>query len=95
MAAKIGRSQLFLALAIGVLPWAGGLLVTVTGNIGWLAVAGVLICVASTTGAYVMGKADDPVRAKYMLIVNSLLFGTYFVFSAVVIRYVFLRGSIR
>jgi phosphate starvation-inducible membrane PsiE len=95
MAAKIGRSQIFLALATGVLPWAGGLLVTVTSNILWLAVAGVLICGASTTGAYLMRKTSDPVRAKYMLIVDAMLFGIYFVFSAVVIRYVFLRGSMR
>jgi len=91
MAAKIGRTQLLLALATGVLPWVGGLLVTVTSNIRWLAVGGVLICIVSTTGAHLMRKASDPGYAKYMLIVDPLLFGTYFVFSAVIIRYVFLR----
>jgi hypothetical protein len=87
------KSTRFKVLAIfsGLLPWFGGLLVTLTRSIFWLALAGVLICVLSSTGAYLMRKSRDPVSAKHWLIVEPVLFGSYYLFAVVLIRYVFLR----
>jgi hypothetical protein len=82
---------MLLALFSGLLPWFAGLLVIATRNLLWLAVAGVLVCVLSTTGAYLLRKSRDPVSAKSWLIAEPILFGCYYVFSAVLIRYVFLR----
>jgi hypothetical protein len=83
--------MIFVAIFSGLLPWFAGLLVIVTGNILWLAIAGVLVCVLSTTGAYLVRKSRDPVSAQHWLIAEPFLFGCYYVFSAVLVRYVFLR----
>ena len=56
-----------------------------------MAFAGVVICVVSTAGHYMVRKASDPAYAKSRLIVDPILFATEFVFSAVIVRYVFLR----
>lgn len=84
-------SSMLLALFSGLLPWFAGLLVIATRNILWLAVAGVLVCVASTTGAYLLRRSNGRGDAKQWLIAEPFLFGCYYVFSAVLIRYVFLR----
>jgi hypothetical protein len=87
---KSNRLKL-LAILSGLLPYVGGFLVLITRNILWLAFAGVLICGVSTTGAYIVRRSRDPVSAKYWLLVEPILFGTYFVFVAVTIRYMFLH----
>jgi hypothetical protein len=91
MPPKPTRSQLIVALSFGFLPYIGGSLVIVTRNIIRLTIAGVLICIASTTAAYMLRRIADPVSAKARLIVDPMLYGTEFVFTAVLIRYVFLR----
>jgi len=85
------RPELSLAIFAGVLPYLGGLLVTLTRNILWLTLAGALICVISTTGAYLVRKSRDPVGAKQRLIIDPSLYGFEFVFTVVLIRYVFLH----
>jgi hypothetical protein len=90
-APKRTRSQLFLTIFSGLLPYFGGLLMTLTRNIGWLAFAGALICVVSTSGAYFVRKYRDPVSAKQRLIIDPMLYGFEFVLTAVLIRYVFMR----
>jgi len=91
MASKPTRTQIIVALSFGLLPYIGGLLVILTRNIFWLTVAGALICIASTSGHYFMRKISDPVYAKHRLIVDPILFGCEFVFTAVLIRYLFMR----
>jgi hypothetical protein len=73
------------------LPWFGGLLVTVTRSVFWLAIVGVLICILSSTGAYLVRKSGNPQSAKHWLIIEPMLFGCYYLFAVVLIRYVFLR----
>jgi hypothetical protein len=85
------RSQLLLTLLGGLLPYLGGLLVIATRSIQWLAFAGALICVLWTSLAYHMRKYRDPVSAKQILLVDPMLYGFEFVFTAVVIRFVFKR----
>jgi hypothetical protein len=80
-----------LAIISGLLPWFGGLLVTLTRSVARLALAGVLICLLSSTGAYLLRKSRDPVSAKHWLIVEPLLFGCYYLFAVALVRYVFLR----
>lgn len=58
---------------------------TLTRRIGWLALAGVAISVISTSAAYGLRKSTDPVRAKKRLIVDLLLYGFEFAFTAIVI----------
>jgi len=91
--AKPSRPTRFWLLAIfsGVLPWFGGLLVMLTSSVLWLALAGVLISVVSSTGAYLLRRSRDPVGAKQWLIVEPMLFGCYYVVAAVLVRYMFLR----
>jgi hypothetical protein len=87
---RLRRSAL-LALTIGLLPWSTGLLVTVTRNILCLAVAGVLVSSSCSVGMYWLRKSYGRADAKQWLIIEPLLFGCYFVVSAVLINYVFLR----
>ncbi len=82
---------MFLALFSGLLPWASGLLVVLTSDIRWLVLAGVLVSAASSAGMYLLRKSRDSVAAKHWLIVEPMLFGCYYVVSAVLIRYVFIR----
>lgn len=89
--ARYTRSQSLLAIVPGLLPYLGGLLVTVTRNVGWLAFAGALICVVSTSGAYFVRKYRDPVSAKQRLIVDPMLYGFEFIFTAILIRYMFMH----
>jgi hypothetical protein len=77
--------KVFVAISCGLLPYAGGLLVTLTRRIGWLALAGVAISVISTSAAYVLRKTIDPVRAKKRLKVDPLLYGFEFAFTAILI----------
>jgi len=91
MALKPTGSQVIVALSFGLLPYIGGLLVILTRNILWLAVAGALICIASTTAHYFTRKIIDPVYAKHRLIVDPILFGSEFVFTVVIIRYLFMH----
>src|SRR5512147_180695 len=79
------------ALFAGLLPYLGGTLVVWTRNLVWLAIAGGVICVISTTGAYLERRTRNPVYAKHRLIIDPMLYGFEFVFTAVLIRYVFLR----
>ena len=87
---KSTRSKL-LAVFSGLLPWSGGLLATLTRSVLWLVLAGVLICVASSTGTYLLRKSRDPVSAKHWLIAEPLLFGSYYLLAVDVVHYVFLR----
>jgi hypothetical protein len=96
MANQTGRSnatrlQLLLAISCGPLPYLGGFLVTLTRHIGWLAFAGAVIVFLSTSAAYLLRKSRDPVTAKQRLVIDPLLYGFEFVFTAVVIRYLFMR----
>lgn len=84
-------SSVLLALFSGLLPWFAGLLVIVTRNILWLAVAGVLVVVLSTTGMYLVRNSHGRGDAKQWLIAEPFLFGCYFAVSAVLIHYVLLR----
>jgi hypothetical protein len=88
---KAARLQQFVAISSGLLPYLGGLPVIVTRQIGWLAFAGAVICVISTSVAYVLRKSIDAVAAKQRLLIDPLLYGFEFVFSAMLIRYVFMR----
>jgi|SRR5208282_1810335 uncharacterized membrane protein len=80
-----------LALFSGLLPWFAGLLVIATRNILSLAVAGVLVCFLSTTGAYLLRKSQGRGDAKQWLIAEPFLFGCYYAVSAVLIHYVLLH----
>jgi hypothetical protein len=77
--------KVFVAISSGLLPYVGGLLVTLTRRIGWLALAGVAISVISTSSAYALRKSTDPVRAKKRLKIDPLLYGSEFAFTAVLI----------
>jgi hypothetical protein len=81
----------FGAIFCGLLPYLGGLLVILTRQIGWLALTGAAICVISTSTAYTLRKSTNPVRAKQRLMVDPLLYGFEFAFTAALIRYVFMR----
>ena len=85
------RGLLFVAAVCGLLPWFGGLLIVATRSIPWLAVAGVVITAFSTTGAYFVRKSRDPVSAKHWLIAEPMLFGCYYLFALVLVRYIVLR----
>lgn len=93
MASKSTRSQIVAALSFGLLPYIGGLLVIITRNILWLTVAGAVICIASTTGHYLLRKITDPVYARHRLIADPILFGSEFAFTAILVRYVFMRSG--
>ena len=88
---KATRREMFMALSFGLLPYLGGLLVIWTRQVGWLALEGALICVVSTSGAYILRKSADSETAKQRLIIDPMLYGFEFAFTAVLIRYVFLR----
>src|SRR5947209_4795453 len=88
---KANRFQRFAAISCGLLPYLGASLVTVTREIGWLAIAGAAICVVSTSGAYALRKSADAVTAKHRLMIDPLLYGSEFVLTAVLIRYVLMR----
>jgi hypothetical protein len=89
---KATRLQVFVAICAALLPYVGGgVLVTLTRGIGWLALAGAAICVISTSAAYALRKSTDPVRAKKRLIIDPLLYGFEFAFTAALIRYGFMR----
>jgi hypothetical protein len=79
------------ALLTGFLPYLGGLLVMLTRNLLWLAIAGAFIVGISTVAAYFVRRSLDSANAKTMLLVEPLLFGIYYVFACVIVRYVFLR----
>jgi hypothetical protein len=88
---KPSRLHLTAAICCGLLPYLGGLLVTLTRQIGLLAVAGVAIAAISTSGAYFLRKSADAVTAKQRLMIDPLLYGSEFVLTAVLIRFVFMR----
>jgi Na+-transporting NADH:ubiquinone oxidoreductase subunit NqrB len=89
---KASRSQLFLGFFSGLVPYlGGGLLATLTWHARWLAFVGVVICVFSTSTAYVLRKSRDPIQARQRLIIDPFLYGLGFVLSAVVIGYLFIR----
>jgi hypothetical protein len=88
---KPTRTQVFVAIVCGLLPYLGGVLVTLTRRIGWLALAGAAICVISTSAAYTLRKSTNPVKARQRLLVDPLLYGFEFAFTAVLIRYAFMQ----
>ena len=89
---KYGRKRLLLVLFSGLLPYFGAAtLVVLTRSLPLLAVACGLICVVSTMGAYLERRTRDRVYAKHRLIIDPMLYGFEFVFTAVLIRYVFLQ----
>jgi hypothetical protein len=84
--------QVFVVLFAGLLPYVGGgLLLTLTRGIGWLALGGAAICVISTSAAYAIRKSTDPIRARRRLMIDPVLYGSEFAFTAVLIHYVFMR----
>ena len=85
--------KVFVAISCGLLPYVGGLLVTLTRRIGWLALAGVAISVISTSAAYALRKSTDPVRAKKRLRVDPLLYGFEFASTAILIYCVLTRTT--
>jgi hypothetical protein len=88
---KATRFQVLVAICCALLPYLGGLLVTLTQRIGWLVLAGAAICLTSTSAAYALRKSTDPVRAKQRLMVDALLYGLEFAFTSALIRYGFMR----
>lgn len=72
-----------LAVSCGLLPYVGGLLVTLTRNIGWLVLAGVAISLISTSTVYALRKSTDPVKAKKRLNIDPLLYGFEFALTAI------------
>jgi hypothetical protein len=89
--AKGCKSRAALAICLALLPYFGGLLVIVTRDVGWLALAGAAICALCTCGAYFAGKRRNPALAKLRLMVDPILYSCEFLVTAVVIRYVFMR----
>jgi hypothetical protein len=81
--------EVFVAISCGLLPYAGGLLVILTQRIGWLILAGVAISVVSTSTAYALRKSTDPVKAQKRLKIDSLLYGSEFAFTAILVYSVF------
>lgn len=90
-AANHTRLQVFLAIISGLFPYFAGLLVLATRNIGWLTLWGALVCIASTSGRYFIGKHRDPVTAKQRLLIDPMLCGFEFALTAVLIRHVVIR----
>lgn len=88
---NILRADLLLGICVALLPYGGGFLVIGTRNIGSLALAGAVICVLCTSAAYFVRRQRDPVRAKHRLIVDPILYGFEFAFTAIVIRYMFMH----
>lgn len=88
---KPTSTQVFGAIFSGLLPYLGGLLVITTRRIGWLVPAGAAICVISTSAAYTLRKSTNPVTAKQRLMVDPLLYGFEFAFTAALIGYVFMQ----
>jgi hypothetical protein len=88
---KPTRAEVFVAIFCGLLPYLGALLVILTRRISWLVLAGAAICVISTSAAYTLRKSTNPVAAKQRLMVDPLLYGFEFAFTAVLIRFVFMR----
>jgi hypothetical protein len=86
---------MLVVICCGLLPYLGGLLVTFTQRIGWLVLAGAAICLTSTSAVYALRKSTDPVRAKQRLMVDSLLYGLEFAFTAALIPYVFMRTDVQ
>ena len=81
-----------LAITSGLLPWIGGVVfATLTTNVSWLAFLGVIVTLIATTGAFVCRRTVDPVGAKQWLIGEPILFGCYYMFAVIIMRYVFLR----
>jgi hypothetical protein len=60
-----------------------------TRKLLWLALAGAFICAVSTAVAYFVRRSLDATNAKTMLMAEPVLFGTYYVFACVIVRYVF------
>lgn len=85
------RSQILRASLYGILPYAGGFLVIITRNIWWLALAGASICFVSTAGTYFLRRTLNPEDAKPRLLADPMLYAFEFLFTAVIIRYVFMR----
>lgn len=77
--------KVFVAGSCALLPYLGGLLVTLTRRIVWLALAGVAISLISTSAAYALRKSTDPIRAKKRLTVDALLYGFEFASTAILI----------
>lgn len=85
--------KVFVAVSCALLPYVGGLLVTLTRRVIWLVLAGVAISVISTSAAYALRKSTDPVRAKKRLKVDPLLYGFEFAFTAILIYCVLTRTT--
>ena len=66
---------MLVAILSGISPWFAGLLVILTHSVLWLALAGVLVCVLSSTGMYLLRKSRDRVSAKHWLIVDPFCLG--------------------
>ena len=67
------------------------MLVILTRQISWLALTGVVIGAVSTSAAFAVRKHRDPITAKQRLVIDPLLYAFEFVFTAVLIRYMFMR----
>lgn len=88
---NILKADVVLAICSALLPYCGGFLVIGTRDIEALTLAGAVICVLCTSAAYLLRRQRDPVGAKHRLIVDPLLYSFEFAFTAILIRYVFMR----
>lgn len=91
MKQKYALSHWLLAILTACGPYAAGLLVIVTRNIHLLIAVGIIVCISCTAGAFFLRKKRNPEEAKPRLIIDPMLYSSEFVFTAVLIRYLFLK----
>ena len=85
------NSHWLLVIPIALAPYAAGFLVIATRSIGLLSLVGVLVCVGCTACAYFVRRKNKPEEARHRLIIDPFLYAFEFVFTAVLIRYLFLK----
>ena len=85
------NSHWLLVIPTALAPYAAGFLVIATRSISWLSLVGALVCAGCTAGAYFVRRKDKPEEAKHRLLIDPFLYASEFVFTAVLIRYLFLK----
>jgi FtsH-binding integral membrane protein len=83
--------QWVLGIATAFCPYVAGFVVIMTLNIRVLALVGIIVCLGCTSGAYFLRRKNKQEEAKHRLIIDPILYGSEFVFTAVLIRYLFLN----
>jgi hypothetical protein len=89
MKQKYTPMQWLLAILVAFSPYAAGFLVIATRNVPLLAFVGIIVCIGCAAGAYFRRRKSKPEEAKHWLIIDPMLYGFEFVFTAVLIRYLF------